>query len=67
MASADDREPTAPPIIEQFIRQLLVTNKAVALYPPSSTIPRDTASDTVNLLREALREQSDVRLIVTKH
>lgn len=67
MASADDRVPTAPPIIEQFVRQLLVTNKAVALYPPSSTIPRDTASDTVDLLREALREQSDVRLIVTKH
>jgi len=67
VASADDRVPTAPPIIEQFVRQLLVTNKAVALYPPSSTIPRDTASDTVDLLREALREQSEVRLIVTKH
>lgn len=67
MASAQDQIPTAPPIIEQFVRQLLVTNKAVALYPPSSTIPRDTAADTVVLLREALRAQSEVRLIVTKH
>ena len=67
MAFADDPVPVAPPIIERFVRQLLVTNKAVALYPPSSTIPRDTASDAVGILREALREQSEVRLIVTKH
>jgi len=67
VAGADDRVPTAPPIIEQFVRQLLVTNKAVALYPPSSTIPRDTAADAVELLREALREKSEVRLIVSKH
>jgi len=66
VAAADDLAPKVPPVIEQFVRQLLVTNKAVALYPPSSTIPRDTAQDTVEILREALREQPDVRLVVTK-
>lgn len=67
MAAARKTVPKAPPVIERFVRQLLVTNKAVALYPPSSTIPRDTAEDTVAILREALREQSEVRLAVAKN
>ena len=66
MATARETVPKAPPVIERFIRQMLVTNKAVALYPPSSTIPRDTAEDTVGILREALREQSEVRLTISK-
>lgn len=67
MAAKRDQVPKAPPAIEQFVRQLLVTNKAVALYPPSSTIPRDTAEDAVEILQGALREQSEVRLVVNKH
>ena len=66
MAAAHEIAPKVSPVIERFSRQLLVTNKAVALYPSSSTIPRDTAEDAANILREALREQSEVRLSITK-
>ena len=56
----------APPIIERFMRQLVVANKAVALYPPSSTIPRENAVEAVNALNDALEEYPEVSLAVTK-
>ncbi len=64
--SAKRDAPKVPVVIERFVKALVVANKAVALYPPSSTIPRDTANDAVSVLREALRERSELRLTVAK-
>ena len=66
MAAAKERDPKVPVIVERFVRQLLVTSKAVALYPPSSTIPRDTAEDAIAILHEALQERPNVRFGVAK-
>lgn len=65
------REPTnrvehAPEGVERFVKQLLVSFKATKLYPPSSEIPLETASDLLRMLRELLREQPDLRFQVTK-
>lgn len=67
MASgADPVLPKIPANIERFVRQLVVTYKAVMLYPPASTIPRDNAADTTRLLTEILRERAELRFGVTK-
>lgn len=58
--------PQAPAIIESFVKALVVTNKAVSLYPPSSNIPRDTAEDAAAILREALQERSELSFTVAK-
>ena len=55
-----------PPIVELFVRQLLVANKAVSLYPPSSTIPRETSEETVRLLSDVLERYAEVTLTVTR-
>jgi hypothetical protein len=65
VAARDDR-PKAPPQIEQFVRLLLVTNKAVAIYPPSSEIPANAAATCAEALYEILSEIPDLRLTVTK-
>ncbi len=64
--SASHEEHAAPPVVEQFVKALVVANKAVALYPPSSNIPKDTSEQAAKALREALRTQSELRLVVTK-
>jgi len=56
----------APAVIEGLVKQLLVTFKAVNLYPPSSAIPRENARDIVVTLRGLMRERSAVRLVVVK-
>ena len=56
----------APEVIERFVKQLLVTYKAVNLYPPASDIPRDSAADLLGILRLVLRDTSELRLQVTK-
>ena len=56
----------APEAVERFVKQLLVTNKAVKLYPPSSDIPRGSATDLIGMLRLLLKERSDLRFQVTK-
>jgi len=66
VAAANDKSPVVPAIVERFVRQLLVANKAVQLYPPSSTIPRETSDDAITILREAFQERSDIRFVVTK-
>lgn len=66
MADARTSGERAPAAIEGLVRQLLVTFKAVNLYPPSSSIPRENARDVVGTLRALLRERSAVRLVVTK-
>lgn len=57
---------TVPGVVERFLKALIVANKAVGLYPPSSTIPRDTSEEAAAVLREALRERSELVLGVTK-
>lgn len=56
----------APPIIERFVRQLVVTNKAVALYPPTSTIPHESALEAVAALNDALEEYPEITLTIAK-
>jgi HEAT repeat protein len=65
--AAKKQPPSAPAVIERFVKALVVTAKAVVLYPPASTIPRDTAQDAAAVLREVLRERSDIRLTITKN
>lgn len=57
---------SVPPVIERFVKQLVVTYKAVCLYPPASTIPRDNAYAAVVALRDALQTEPELRLVVTK-
>jgi hypothetical protein len=64
VAEAD--RPKAPPLVEQFVRLLVVANKAVSMYPPSSDIPGNSAAACADALRAALTELPDVRLTVTK-
>ena len=61
-----DTEVRVPPVIERFVRQLVIANKAVSLYPATSAIPRDAAADAVAVLDEALRENAEIRFVVTK-
>ncbi|MBN2405520.1 MAG: HEAT repeat domain-containing protein [Coriobacteriia bacterium] len=56
----------APEPVERFVKQLLVTYKAVKLYPPGSDIPRENARDALLLLRYLLRERADIRFYVLK-
>ncbi len=66
VAEAKTSGERAPAAIEGLVKQLLVTFKAVKLYPPTSTIPRENAADVVVSLRQQLRERSAVRLTVAK-
>ncbi len=61
------REPAhAPEAVERFVKQLLVTQRAVRLYPASSEIPQASANDLLGMLRGLLREQPELRFQVTK-
>ena len=55
-----------PPIVGLFVRQLLVANKAVGLYPPGSTIPREAAEETVRILDDVLERYAEVSLTVSR-
>jgi hypothetical protein len=59
--------PKVPANVERFVRQLVVTYKAVMLYPPASTIPRDNATDTIRLLSDIFRERAELRFIIQKN
>jgi HEAT repeat protein len=56
----------APEAVERFAKALVVAHKAVKFYPPSSTIPRESARDVLGHLRNLLRNQAEMRLQVTK-
>ncbi|MBA4370532.1 MAG: hypothetical protein C0418_03010 [Coriobacteriaceae bacterium] len=58
--------PQVPEIIEQLLKQLVVTFKAVVLYPPGSDIPRETAQAVATILKRILSERGDMRLAVAK-
>lgn len=58
--------PTVPTAIERFVKQLVVTHKAVQLYPSTSSIPHENASVLLELLQAILRTAHDLRLGVAK-
>ena len=58
--------PKVAPVIERLVKALVVTGKAVALYPPASNIPRDTAQEAAAILGQALEERPEVRLVISK-
>ena len=55
-----------PATVERFLKQLVITYKAVGLYPPQSSIPRENATHVVSLLRSLLESQPEARLEVGK-
>ena len=58
--------PAVPPAVERFAKQLVVTAKAVTLYPPASSIPRENATEAVDLLDAILVDAAEMRLGVHK-
>ncbi len=66
MVAAQEGRPKAPPLVEQFVRLLVVANKAVSMYPPQSEIPANAAAACVDALSAALSELPELRLTVTK-
>lgn len=56
----------APEPVERFVKQLLVVYKAAKLYPPTSDIPRESASALVRQLRALLRESPDILFQVNR-
>lgn len=61
-----DIQQHAPEPVERLVKQLLVTYKAVKLYPPASSIPRESAADALAQLDHLLRARPDVRFTVTR-
>lgn len=59
-------ESDTPKVVERFLKALIVANKAVGLYPPSSTIPRDTSEAAAASLREAFQEFPELTLGVER-
>lgn len=59
--------PRAPSVIERFVKALVVTHKAVSLYPPASSIPHDTSREAIVALNDALRERSELRITINKN
>lgn len=66
MAEVLDNEARVPPVVERLMRQLIIASKAVALYPSSSAIPRETAQGAIAILEEALRESSELSFVITR-
>lgn len=58
--------PRTMPGVERFVKQLVITMKAVRLYPVSSSIPLENASEAVSILNEILKSHADMRLSVQK-
>lgn len=66
MAFPDEAPPRAPQDVEQFIKQLNITYKAVRLYPVSSAIPRQSAGEAVAILNGYLERNPVMQLQVMK-
>lgn len=63
-ASTADRVPAS---VEALVKQLLVTHKAVRLYPAASHIPRENAAQVVAQLRPLISQTPVFRLGVSKN
>lgn len=59
-------EPRAPEIIERFAKELVITAKAVVLYPQGSNIPLDAARKAAAVLREVLEQRPEITIGVAK-
>ncbi len=55
-----------PAVVERFVKQLVITMKAVRLYPVASSIPRENANEVVAILGEVLKNRAEMRLSVRK-
>lgn len=64
--SVEEQNARVPEALERFVKQLLVSYKAVMLYPPKSAIPLENGEVAVAVLREVLREDPEVRIAITK-
>lgn len=65
MARASSQSKIPAPI-ERFVKQLLITYKAVALYPPASDIPVENAAQATELVRTVLQDRAEVKFSVFK-
>lgn len=65
-AFPNEAPPRAPQDVEQFVKQLNITYKAVRLYPITSAIPRQGASEAVTLLNGFLSRNPVMLLQVSK-
>lgn len=66
MGTNHSRTPQVPDAIERLVKQLVVTHKAVGLYPSTSAIPRENASIALGQLRGILQTRGEMRLGVAK-
>lgn len=66
MSFQDKGLPRAPQDVEQFVKQLNITYKAVRLYPVTSAIPRQGAGEAVSVLKGYLERNPVMLLQVTK-
>ncbi len=62
----DSETQRVPAAIERFVKQLVITFKAVTLYPPASSIPKENAAETIKVLNSILQDRPDVRFAVQK-
>jgi len=66
MAPELESRPGVPTTVERFLRQLVIVYKAVMLYPPSSPIPTQTASEAAAILESALSETPEIRFAIAR-
>ncbi|HEX9093953.1 MAG TPA: HEAT repeat domain-containing protein [Coriobacteriia bacterium] len=58
--------PRAPLLVERFVKQLIITHKAVRLYPGASEIPLESARDAASVLRHVFERQASLHFAVTR-
>lgn len=66
MPSGREEALVVPSVVERFVRQLCIAEKAVSLYPPASKIRQDASVLAAEYLGDALGEFPEVRIIVDK-
>ena len=66
MPVGTERKVRVPAEVEALLKQLLVTYKAVMLYPPSSNIPRENGDMVAEQLKQIVATRPEVTLVVAK-
>ena len=66
MAVGEQSVCTVPTAVERFVKQLVITYKAVMLYPPSSAMPRESGDVIVEILHDLFAEDPELRIAVSK-
>lgn len=67
MSRGAKQGPMVPPPIEGVLKQLVITMKAVSLYPGASSIPKENATQAAAMLTGVLRTIADLRFGVQKN